>query len=67
MSDNLEQYDTLCAIQGKTLAQAESLLEGHNWRITRKDRTNYICIMNLDTSRFNLEVDAGVVTKVSMG
>lgn len=54
---------------GKSKAEAKALLtnEGVSYRIVREDERGYMCTEDYRPHRFNLELDGGIVTKVTLG
>jgi hypothetical protein len=62
--DKAEKY-----LVGKTIEDAIKAFKGSNceYRVVREDTTNYMITDDLVFRRANLEVDNGVVTKVTWG
>lgn len=54
-------------LEGKTKEEAENLLKDSRYRIVREDGTSYIVTRDYNISRYNLVVEKGIVTKVTMG
>ena len=52
---------------GRSVAEAKELLKDEKYRVARCDKSYYVGTRDVNISRFNLEIDDGVVTSVEMG
>lgn len=54
-------------LEGKTKEEVENLLKDSRYRIVREDEIAYMVTMDHNKARYNLVVEKGIVTKVTMG
>ena len=65
--DQIEQIRLECI--GKTLPEVTNIIKSNNMtlRVMREDKLNYFGTCDFNMERANLQIDNGIVTKVSFG
>lgn len=49
---------------GKTIEEATEILRNCEWRIVKEDNIDYIITQDLNSNRFNLYLDKGIIKEV---